>query len=86
MTRPTPAAPEQTGRDEAEASLRRLSGEVTVLENFDRRLTHQMTSAQEAGRDDYVRELHQRRISVRSRLQEMQLRRERAREDLDRLG
>lgn len=70
-------------REEAEATLRRLSGEVTVLENFDGRLTRQIHTAQEEGRDDYVRELNQRRISVRSRLEEMRLRRERAREPVD---
>ena len=96
MTRPTSTAPEQAvgspeesapaRREQAEAHLRRLSGEVTVLENFEARLTRQIHSAQEAGRDDYVRELLQRRISVRARLEEMVMRRGRAREELEHLG
>ncbi|MDL5155233.1 hypothetical protein [Actinomycetospora termitidis] len=85
------AAPEQIigHRDEAERARleearslhRRLSGEVTILENFDRRLTRQIhEKEQEPARGDYVRELVQRRISVRSRLEEMRLRRNRAAE------
>jgi hypothetical protein len=84
MTRPNSEAPEQVigspneaaraRREAAEATARRLAGEVTVLENFDRRITRQIHTAQEAGRDDYVRELVQRRISVRSQLEEMRLR------------
>ncbi|MEJ2869923.1 hypothetical protein WCD74_19295 [Actinomycetospora sp. OC33-EN08] len=87
MTRPH-AAPEQVlgSRDEAErarleearAQHRRLSNEVTILENFDRRLTRQIHEKQDQGRDDYVRELVQRRISVRSQLEEMRFRRNKA--------
>lgn len=82
-----PAAPRHAApRDEAErarleearAVHRQLSGEVTILENFDRRLTRQIHEKQEQGRDDYVRELIQRRISVRARLEEMRARRNRA--------
>ena len=79
---PRHAAPrdqaELARREEARALHRRLSGEVTILENFDRRLTRQIHEKQEQGRDDYVRELIQRRISVRSRLEEMRARRNRA--------
>ena len=67
-------------REEARALHRRLSGEVTILENFDRRLTRQIRENQEQGRDDYVRELIQRRISVRSQLEEMRGRRAHAAE------
>ena len=90
MTRPTAMVPEQVigSPDEAERARleearlvhRRVSGEVTVLENFERRLTRQIHEKQEQGRDDYVRELVQRRISVRSRLEEMRIRRARAAE------
>ena len=71
---------EQARLEEARAVHRRLSGEVTILENFDRRLTRQIHEKQEQGqsRDDYVRELIQRRISVRARLEEMRARRNRA--------
>ncbi|MCD2186109.1 hypothetical protein [Actinomycetospora soli] len=90
MTRPDAMVPEQIigSRDEAEharleearAQYRRLNGEFTILENFERRLTRQIHEKQEQGRDDYVRELVQRRISVRSRLEEMRMRRARAAE------
>lgn len=90
MTRPN-SAPQQVTeprdeaerarREEAEGTLRRISGQVTVLENFERRLNRQIHEAQEAGRDDYVRELLQRRISVRSQLQEMRRRQQHARDD-----
>jgi phage shock protein A len=96
MTRPDNAAPEHVigsragaagaRRDEAEASLRRISGQVTVLENFERRLNRQIHEAQQAGRDDYVRELLQRRISVRSQLDDMQRRQQHARDEVGRLG
>lgn len=88
MTRPDNATPRQAAgaREEAEKSLRHISGEVTVLENFEARLSRQIHEAQEAGRDDYVRELLQRRISVRSQLEEMQRRQEHARDALERLG
>ncbi|MFC5060648.1 hypothetical protein [Actinomycetospora atypica] len=87
MTSPYPSAPRHAApRDEAERGRleeartvhRQLSGEVTILENFDRRLTRQIHEKQEQGRDDYVRELIQRRISVRARLEEMRSRRDRA--------
>ncbi|NMO91756.1 hypothetical protein [Actinomycetospora sp. TBRC 11914] len=81
MTKPDSAA-----REQAEMSLRRISGQVTVLENFERRLNRQIHEAQEAGRDDYVRELLQRRISVRSQLQDVQRRQQHAREAVGRLG
>lgn len=69
-------------REEADRIHRRLDGEVQILENFDRRLTRQIHEKEEAGaRPDYVRELIQRRISVRSRLEEMRMRRARAAED-----
>ena len=96
MTRPTNAAPEQVigsrdeaeraRREQAEAALRRISGQVTVLENFEQRLNRQIHQAQEAGRDDYVRELLQRRISVRSQLEEMQRRQQHARDEVGRRG
>ena len=96
MTRPNNAAPEQVigsrdeaaraRREEAEGSLRRISGQVTVLENFERRLNRQIHEAQEAERDDYVRELLQRRISVRSQLEEMRRRQQHARDEVTRLG
>lgn len=96
MTRPNSAAPEQVigsrdeaarvRREEAQASLRRISGQVTVLENFERRLNRQIHDAQEAGRDDYVRELLQRRISVHSQLEDVRRRQQHARDDLARLG
>lgn len=96
MTKPDSTAPEQVigsrdeadraRREEAEASLRRVSGQVTVLGNAERRLNRQIHEAQEAGRDDYVRELLQRRISVRSQLQDMRMREEHAREHLRHLG
>lgn len=76
-------SPDEAGQARLEAARalhRRLSGEVTILENFERRLTRQIHEKQEQGRDDYVRELVQRRISVRSRLEEMRLRRARAAE------
>jgi hypothetical protein len=69
---------ERARLEEARALHRRLNGEVTVLENFERRLTRQIHEKQEQGRDDYVRELVQRRISVRARLEEMRVRRSRA--------
>ncbi|HEY2220660.1 hypothetical protein [Actinomycetospora sp.] len=96
MTRPNPAAPEQAvgspdeaaraRREDAEAAVRRISGQVTVLENFERRLNRQVHEAQDAGRDDYVRELLQRRISVRSQLEDMRMRQQHARDALERLG
>jgi hypothetical protein len=95
MTRPD-SAPEQAigsrgavdraRRDEAAGALRRTSEQVTVLENFERRLNRQIHEAQEAGRDDYVRELLQRRISVRSQLDDMRRRQQHARDALGRLG
>jgi hypothetical protein len=95
MTRPN-SAPEQVPgargeaararRAEAEGTLRRISGQVTVLETFERRLNRQIHEAQESGRDDYVRELLQRRISVRSQLEEIRLRQQHARNALGRLG
>ena len=93
MTRPnsapeqvigTPGEAERARRDEAEGTLRRISGQVTVLENFERRLNRQIHEAQEQGRDDYVRELLQRRLSVRSQLQEMRRRQQHARDDIGR--
>jgi hypothetical protein len=69
---------ERARLEQARALHRRLNGEVTVLENFERRLTRQIHEKQEQGRDDYVRELVQRRISVRARLEEMRVRRARA--------
>ena len=96
MTSPNDAAPEQVigsrgeaeraRREQAEASLRRTSGQVTVLENFEQRLNRQIHEAQEAGRDEYVRELIQRRISVRSQLDDMQRREQHARDEVERLG
>ena len=95
MTRPD-SAPEQAigsrgavdrgRRDEAAGALRRTSEQVTVLENFERRLNSQIHEAQESGRDDYVRELLQRRISVRSQLDDMRRRQQHARDALGRLG
>jgi hypothetical protein len=95
MTRPD-SAPEQVvnPRDEAERGrreqadgvLRRASEQVTVLENFERRLNRQVHEAQEEGRDDYVRELLQRRISVRSQLDDMRRRQQHARDALGHLG
>ncbi|GLZ51020.1 hypothetical protein Acsp07_06370 [Actinomycetospora sp. NBRC 106378] len=76
----SPDDAERARIEEARALHRRLAGEVTILENFERRLTRQIHERQEQGRDDYVRELVQRRISVRSRLEEMRLRRARAAE------
>ena len=96
MTRPNNTAPEQVigsrdeaeraRREQAEGALRRISGQVTVLENFERRLNRQIHDAQVAGRDDYVRELLQRRISVRSQLEEMQRRQQHARDEVGRHG
>ena len=95
MTRPNSApeqvigsvgGAEQARRAEAEGTLQRISGQVTVLENFERRLNRQIHEAQEKGRDDYVRELLQRRISVRSQLQEMRRRQQHARDDVGRVG
>ncbi|MDT7745684.1 MAG: hypothetical protein QOE59_4762 [Actinomycetota bacterium] len=95
MTRPNSAPEHVIGsrdeagrahREEAEGTLRRISGQVTVLENFERRLNRQIHEAQETGRDDYVRELLQRRISVRSQLQEMRRRQQHAQDDLGRRG
>lgn len=96
MTRPDRTSPEQVigsrdeaaraRREQAEAVLRQLSGQVVVLENFERRLNRQIHEAQEAHRDDYVRELLQRRISVRSQLQDMQRRQQHARDEVGRLS
>jgi hypothetical protein len=96
MTRPNRAVPEQVigsrdeaasaRREQAEGALRQISGQVTVLENFERRLNRQIHEAQEAHRDDYVRELLQRRISVRSQLEDMHRRQRHAREEVARLG
>lgn len=73
-------------REQAEGSLRRISGQVTVLENFEQRLNRQIHDARAAGRNDYVRELLQRRISVRSQLEEMHRRQQHARDEVGRLG
>lgn len=91
MTRPDTAAPEQVigspdeaaraRREAADAAARRLAGEITVLENFERRVNRQIHEKRESGRDDYVRELIQRRISVRARLDEMRMRQARAGSD-----
>jgi hypothetical protein len=91
MTRPDTTAPEQVigspdeaaraRQEAADAAARRLAGEITVLENFERRLNRQIHEKQESGHDDYVRELIQRRISVRARLEEMRMRQARTASD-----
>ncbi|MCD2192758.1 hypothetical protein LQ327_05075 [Actinomycetospora endophytica] len=96
MTRPEASSPEQiigspeeaasARRAEAEARRRRLDSEVTVLETFERNLTRQIHEKQAGARGDYVRELIQRRISVRARLEEMHMRQVRMREDVELLG
>ena len=95
-TRPEAMVPEQVGSSpdeaartrkvEAEARRRRLDGEVTVLENFERNLSRQIHDKQSSGRGDYVRELIQRRISVRARLEEMHMRQMRMRHEVELLG
>jgi seryl-tRNA synthetase len=96
MTSPDAWVPEQatsspdealrTRRAEADMRRRRLDGEVTVLENFERSLSRQIHDKQMSGRGDYVRELIQRRISVRARLEEMHLRQARMRHEVELLG
>ena len=71
-----------------EAARRRHSADqqVGVFERFEAKLTSQIHEATEAGRDDYVRELLARRISVRSRLEEAMLRRNRLAHREEELG
>jgi hypothetical protein len=68
----TRAQYEQAARQRRDADQK-----VGVFERFDAKLTAQIHEATEAGRNDYVRELVSRRISVRSRLEEATLRRNR---------
>jgi hypothetical protein len=96
MTRPEAMVPEQlssapdeaarTRRAEVESRRRRLDGEVTVLENFERNLSRQIHDKQMSGRGDYVRELIQRRISVRARLEELRMRQVRMQHEVELLG
>lgn len=92
---PTATAPSPSGqasvvtRAQYEEAVRRRRGadqQVEVLERFDAKLTEQVHQATEAERHDYVRELLSRQRSVRSRLEEATLRRNRLRETEEELG
>ena len=81
-------APVVTRSQYDEAARRRHAADqqVGVFERFEAKLTSQIHEATEAGRDDYVRELLARRISVRSRLEEAMLRRNRLAQREEELG
>jgi hypothetical protein len=81
---PVPGAgryPSATRREYEEAARRRKAADqqVGVFERFEAKLSRQIHEATEAGRQDYVRELLSRRLSVRARLEEATVRRDRLR-------
>jgi hypothetical protein len=75
--------PMRTPYEEAVRERRAADHKVAEFERFDAQLSVQIHAAQQAERHEYVRELLSRQRSVRSRLEEAELRRNRlvARED-----
>ncbi|MDD7938049.1 hypothetical protein PHK61_06405 [Actinomycetospora lutea] len=75
---PTPAGVVTRAQyDEAVRRRREADQHVGVFERFDAKLSEQIHEATEAGRTDYVRELLSRQRSVRARLEEATMRRNR---------
>lgn len=65
--------------EEAVRRRREADQHVEVFERFDAKLSEQIHEATQAGRTDYVRELLSRQRSVRARLEEATMRRNRLR-------
>lgn len=58
-----------------DAARRRLDEQLAALRGFERRLTAQARAAQEAARPpEYLREILQRRLGVRARMEEVEVR------------
>ena len=75
---PTPAGVVTRAQYEEAVRRRRDADQhVEVFERFDAKLSEQIHHATEAGRTDYVRELLSRQRSVRARLEEATMRRNR---------
>ncbi|GAA4774769.1 hypothetical protein GCM10023200_04060 [Actinomycetospora chlora] len=69
--------PMRTPYEEAVRQRKAADHQVAEFERFDAKLTAQIHAAQQAERHEYVRELLSRQRSVRSRLEEAELRRNR---------